>query len=128
MRPQGTCHALQVIKYSSNLNISSGALARVLHLLSTHPEIQDRLRAELNSTSSVEGHNEIQSLKYLDAICREVLRLYPPVTTLDRQVLKDWVVPLHYPVQGKDGKQMTEILIKKGTQVHLALREANRCR
>lgn len=114
--------------YLSDLDMSSGALARVLHLLSNHPEIQDHLRAELNSVPPVESYNDIHSLKYLDAVCREVLRLYPPAMTIDRQALMDWVVPLHYPLRGNDGKQLVEIKIKKGTQLHLALREANRCR
>src|ERR1700750_574047 len=108
--------------------MNSGALARVLHLLSMNSSIQDRLRDELNSAPSSLDYNELHSLEYLDAICREVLRLYPPATMIERQPMKNWVVPLRYPVKGKDGKMLREIEIKKGTQIYVALREANRCK
>ncbi|KAF8594567.1 cytochrome P450, partial [Ceratobasidium sp. AG-I] len=109
---------------------TSGALARVLHLLSLNPVIQDHLRGELNAAPPSVDYNELHSLEYLDAVCREVLRLYPPVTTIERQALKDSdsVIPLRYPVKGKDGKELREIGIKKGTIIYVALREANRCK
>ncbi|KAF8594566.1 cytochrome P450 [Ceratobasidium sp. AG-I] len=72
----------------------NGALARVLHLLSLNPDIQDRLRDELNAAPPSVDYNELHSLEYLDAVCRELLRLYPPVTTIEREALKDSVVPL----------------------------------
>lgn len=106
----------------------SGALARVLHLLSTNPHIQDRLRAELQAAPLNPSYSELNSLEYLDAICREVLRLYPPVPVIERQALKDWVVPLRYTLNGKDGAELRDIMIKKGTLVYVALREANRCK
>ena len=67
---------------SSNLTFAamdttSSALSRVLHLLSTHPDVQSKLRREIvdaRSHGSLE-YNELVGLRYLDAICRETLRL-----------------------------------------------------
>lgn len=55
-------------------------MARLLHLLSKHPEAQDRLRQELiEAKRQKDGqdltYNELTELPYLDAICRETLRL-----------------------------------------------------
>lgn len=106
----------------------SGALARILHLLSINQDIQDRLRAELQSAPPSIDYNDLNALEYLDAICREALRLYPPGPIMERQALKNWVVPLRYPIKGNDGKELWEIKVKKGTNIHVGLREANRCK
>ncbi|KAF8600957.1 cytochrome P450, partial [Ceratobasidium sp. AG-I] len=107
---------------------TSGALARVLHLLSMDQTMQDRLRAELQAAPSDLDYNELHSLEYLDVICREVLRLYPPVATVERDTLKDWVVPLQYPIKGIDGRLIREVEVKKGTTIVVSFREANRCK
>ncbi|KAF8600975.1 cytochrome P450 [Ceratobasidium sp. AG-I] len=107
---------------------TSGALARVLHLLSMDQITQDRLRTELQAAPHNLDYNELHSLEYLDAICREVLRLYPPVPTAERDTLKDWIVPLRYPIKGTDGRMIREVEIKKGTIVVVGFREANRCK
>ncbi|KAF8597976.1 cytochrome P450 [Ceratobasidium sp. AG-I] len=107
---------------------TGGALARILHLLSINQDIQDRLRAELQAAPVTFDYNELNSLEYLDAICREALRLYPPGPIMERQALKDWVVPLRYPIKGNDGKELWEIKVRKGTNIHVGLREANRCK
>ncbi|KAG9078296.1 cytochrome P450-dit2, partial [Ceratobasidium sp. 370] len=106
----------------------NGALARVLHLLAQNPVIQNRLRAELCSFPATVDYDELHSLSYLDAVCREVLRLYPPGVILERQPNKDWVIPLRYPIKAKDGSELREIKVKKGTHIYLGLREANRCK
>lgn len=107
---------------------TSGALARVLHILSLDQGMQDRLRAELQATPSNLDYNELNALEYLDAICHELLRLYPPLTTTEREAIKDWVLPLRYPVKGKDGREIREVKVKKGTQIYIAMRQANRCK
>lgn len=57
---------------------TSNALARALQLLSHHQTLQDRLRAEIMAASpSSEDipYDELVNLPYLDAVCRETLRL-----------------------------------------------------
>ena len=60
---------------------TSSALARILQLLCIHPEVQDQLREEIVSAQRTYGgrdigYDELVSLPYLDAACRETLRLY----------------------------------------------------
>ena len=90
--------------------------------------IQDRLRDELQAVPPNLDYNELHSLKYLDAVCREVLRLYPPVPTTERDTLKDWVVPLRHPIKGVDGSMIHKVEIEKGTNIIVGIKEANRCK
>ncbi|KAG6846510.1 hypothetical protein H0H93_013484 [Arthromyces matolae] len=59
---------------------TSNALSRTLHLLALHPEAQERLRAEVIEARKVHAgdipYDDLVSLPFLDAICRETLRLY----------------------------------------------------
>ena len=57
---------------------TSGAITRILHLLSDNPAIQQRLRREIidhGITKSVPTSEDLNSLPYLDAIIKETLRL-----------------------------------------------------
>ena len=68
---------------SSNLifaamDTTSSALARFLDLLSTHQDVQNKLRQEIVDARSRHGkleYGELLGLPYLDAVCRETLRL-----------------------------------------------------
>ncbi|CAE6414209.1 unnamed protein product [Rhizoctonia solani] len=101
---------------------TSAALARIVHLITERPHIQTQLRAELlNANPDVQS---LDKLPYLNAVVREALRLHPPVPTIERCAIKDWVLPLRYPT--KDNKH--EMYIKKGTRLLISLSCANRCR
>jgi len=54
-------------------------MSRTLSLLSTRPDVQDQLRKEILEARKEHGgripYNELVSLPYLDAVCRETLRL-----------------------------------------------------
>ena len=59
---------------------TSSALSRALHMLAQHKDAQDRLREEVrNARQNNNGQdldwNELDSLPYLDAVCKETLRL-----------------------------------------------------
>lgn len=57
---------------------TSTAVARALWLLANHPEAQDRLRAEITEAGNGDNqlaYEELVALPYLDAVCRETLRL-----------------------------------------------------
>ncbi|TQS36453.1 hypothetical protein Golomagni_03098 [Golovinomyces magnicellulatus] len=65
---------------------TSNALAWAVYLLSVHPSCQTRLRAEiranlpkLNPIEPIDS-SQIDNLQYLNAVCCEVLRYYPPVS------------------------------------------------
>ncbi|KAJ3860683.1 cytochrome P450 [Lentinula novae-zelandiae] len=111
--------------------ISQSALSRLLSLLSKHPDIQEKLRQEVtearrNNNGEDLSYNELNSLPYLDAVCRESLRLYAPVTSMSRYTLQDTVVPLSKPITGVDGIEIREISVPRGTNVVISLYNANR--
>ncbi|CAE6495283.1 unnamed protein product [Rhizoctonia solani] len=113
------------------LDTTSAALARILHLLAQHPDVQARLRAEIREAHGLYGkeldYDQLNSLKYLDAVCRESLRLWSPAQLTERVAGKDWNLPLKYPVKSKDGRTMISNLpIKKGTHLYLSLGSVNR--
>ena len=65
------------------MDTTSNALSRILHILAQNPEAQDKLRAEIaeamSGDSSDLSYDDLVKLPYLDAVCRETLRLHPPV-------------------------------------------------
>ncbi|CAE6383625.1 unnamed protein product [Rhizoctonia solani] len=110
---------------------TSGALARTLHLLAQYPNVQDQLRAEVREARGLYGkdldYDQLNSLKYLDAVCRESLRLWAPSHTLERVAMREWNLALQYPIKSKDGKKtITNLHIPKGTHLYLSLGSANR--
>ena len=76
-------------------------VAWTLHLLSTHPEIQQRLREEVkaympflfDTTKRYDptelAKTDADQLPYLDNVCRESLRYIPPIPMTVRQSLAD---------------------------------------
>ena len=57
---------------------TSSALNRVLQLLALHPDVQDKLRKELKEACEDNeelSHDQLVSLPFLEAVCRETLRL-----------------------------------------------------
>jgi cytochrome P450 len=60
------------------MDTTSGALARILHVLAQHPDAQERLRKEIVESRANGGdadYNDLDALPYLDAVIRETLRL-----------------------------------------------------
>jgi cytochrome P450 len=66
-------------------------LAWCLYLLSQHPEVENKLRAEL--TQVLGGRTpelaDVEKLRYTRMVLEETLRLYPPVWILGRGVASD---------------------------------------
>ena len=61
------------------MDTTSSALSITLSLLATHLDVQEKLRSEIRDALS--GGQDLEydtlvSLPYLDAVCRETLRLY----------------------------------------------------
>ena len=60
------------------MDTTSNALAMILMLLGDHPDVQKKLRDEILSTfddNDQFDYDKLVSLPYLDAVCRETLRL-----------------------------------------------------
>jgi len=111
---------------------TTSATCRALHLLAMNPNVQAKLREEVKAARLEHGdmdYDTLMGLPYLDAVCRETLRLYAPVTTQSRVTRKDTVLPLLWPVKSADGETpITEIPLKTNTKVIMSLYNANRCK
>lgn len=61
------------------MDTTSAALSRILFLLAHHQDVQDKLRQEIREARKEHGgdlaYDQLVALPYLDAICRETLRL-----------------------------------------------------
>ena len=62
------------------LDTTSSALSRTLQILSENPKVQEKLRREIVDARRSSGgdlsHDELLALPYLDAVCKETLRLW----------------------------------------------------
>ena len=73
------------------MDTTSNALSRILHLLALHPDVQAKLRHELAEAREIVGngrdvpYDDLVKLPYLDAVCRETLRLHPPLNLIGRR-------------------------------------------
>ncbi|KAG6864977.1 hypothetical protein C0991_005846 [Blastosporella zonata] len=109
---------------------TSNALSRTLHLLATHPEAQERLRVEIIEARKAHGadlpYEDLVALPYMDAVCRETLRLHAPVPKVMRVAREDVVLPLLTPIKGVDGCDMESILVPKNTKIIISILNANR--
>lgn len=65
-------------------------LAWMFYLLERNPESRERLRAELAALPGGESAEPeaIARLPFLEAVCNETLRLYPPVHVIHRKLVK----------------------------------------
>jgi cytochrome P450 len=71
---------------------TSSALAWFIHLMSKNPRVQTKLKAELAENSF--SMDRLDSLVYLDAVIREVLRFAPPVNSTIRTLTADDRLPI----------------------------------
>ncbi|KII90147.1 hypothetical protein PLICRDRAFT_108574 [Plicaturopsis crispa FD-325 SS-3] len=111
------------------MDTTSSALARTLHQLSIHPAEQEKLRAEIVAARREEGeldHDELVALPYLDAVCRETLRLFAPVPFISRTTVKDTVLPLSEPIRGQDGRELSSIAVPENTDIIIGILAINR--
>lgn len=85
------------IFFVAGYETSSTTMSYCLYELAKNQEIQDRLRAHIHAV--LEKHNNeityevLQEMPYLDQVINETLRLYPPLSILQRKVVKQYKVP-----------------------------------
>ncbi|KAN0127843.1 Cytochrome P450 [Lactarius tabidus] len=107
---------------------TSSALSRILHLLALHPNIQDTLRKELKEACDGNEelpHDQLVSLPFLEAVCRETLRVYPPIP-VGRSARCDAILPLSSPIHDVNGREIHEIFVPKNTNVYAHILNLNR--
>lgn len=76
--------------FVAGFETSSSAMAFTLYELAHQPELQERLRKEINDVYAKENgkvtYEGINSMEYLTMVLNETLRMYPPLSFLDREV------------------------------------------
>ncbi|WFD23411.1 hypothetical protein MEQU1_002100 [Malassezia equina] len=111
-----------------------------LWLLAMHPEVQDKLRKVLQEAVAKENAEkddlpeeeqaiyenqpirDINSIKYLDDVVKECVRMLPSIPSTLRVALKDDVVPLSRPYKRVDGKgTYNSVFIPKGHELFIPL-------
>ncbi len=96
MRSEGSLTDMGLIHEVCVLLLSSGSSAilalNVLYVLSSYPEVREKLEAEMAAVLAGRAPvpAELPKLPYLELVLKETLRLYPPVGLIPRQVVKDF--------------------------------------
>ncbi len=77
--------------YLAGHETTASLLSWALYLLGRYPEIQTRVRAEVDALTSdgVPSLEQLKGLQYTSQVINEVLRLYPPAWTIARNALAD---------------------------------------
>ncbi|KAF5326984.1 hypothetical protein D9619_004812 [Psilocybe cf. subviscida] len=114
----------------AGMDTTSSALSRILHLLCDHQDVQDKLREEIRQARKEHGdqipYDQLVALPYMDAVCRETMRIFAPISMVSRTTRQDVVLPLGTPIKGLDGREITEIPIPSNTNVIVGILAANR--
>ncbi|KAI0356106.1 cytochrome P450 [Trametes cingulata] len=128
---------------------SSSSLTWTLYALARNPAIQTKLRAELrslavppslsldNSSTAAPSSTDnadpqsafferIMTLPYLDAVVRESLRLFAPITTTMRVAGADDVIPVSAPFVDRRGRTCPEIRVRRGDIISIPIQALNK--
>jgi cytochrome P450 len=79
---------------------TANALAFTLHLLARHPEVEQRLHAEVDAElgGRAPAFGDLPRLPYAARVVQEGLRLYPPAWCFEREAIADDVIEgFHVP-------------------------------
>ncbi|KAF7289934.1 Cytochrome P450 [Mycena indigotica] len=104
---------------------TANTVAWCLYELAKNPEYQQQLRTEVDQVGGGEN-TDYDRLPMLNALIKEVLRLYSTVPQTERVCVKDSVLPLAEPITTKSGEIIMEIPIKKGQHLVLAISSYHR--
>ncbi|KIJ99192.1 hypothetical protein K443DRAFT_8618 [Laccaria amethystina LaAM-08-1] len=110
------------------VDTTSNALVRTLFILAQHQNIQEKLRLGITEARIKRGdpaYEELASLRYLDAVWGETLRLHPPFFYLIRTTSADTMMPLSSPIKGFNGQETSEVLIPKNTTITISALESS---
>jgi cytochrome P450 len=108
---------------------TSTALAFTIWALAKYPDIQTKLHEEVRTIAGEPTYDDLMDpnrLPYLDAVCKEAMRMFPTVCHSEKVVEEDDVIPLRHPVRGADGLWTKSISVKRGQVIHIPLISINR--
>lgn len=91
--------------------MDSIAMTWAVYGMCKHPEVQDKLRAEVSEVlTDTPTYENLVALPYLDAIVRETLRVYSPILGTVRVASEDSMIPLSEALVDVNGRKHGEIL------------------
>ncbi|KAF7362964.1 Cytochrome P450 [Mycena venus] len=113
---------------------TANTMSWTLFELTKHPDVQTKLRAEIQATGRAiyaRGDTEFtasdfESMAYTTAVMKEVLRFHPVTYSSLREAARDEILPLSKPLVTKSGKTITELPIAKNTALVVSLAGYNR--
>ncbi|CAL1283434.1 unnamed protein product [Larinioides sclopetarius] len=83
-----------VIFFIAGYDTTATTLTMVTYFLAVHPDVQDKLRAEvdavLEDSNGELTYEAIQNMKYLDNVISETIRIYPISVRLERCAEEDY--------------------------------------
>jgi cytochrome P450 len=97
---------------------TANTLAFGLMELGRDLELQKKLRDEVNAHQDSVVYD---GMPLLNAFIKEVLRMYPAAAMRERVALKDEIIPLSEGIFTTTGQRVSQIHIRKGDQIMLAL-------
>ena len=81
-----------------------------LFALAQAQNVQQKLRDELLSVDTEKPTmDELNTLLYLDAVVREILRVHAPVRATGRIAAKDDIIPLSIPITDRNGRTLDHV-------------------
>ena len=81
-----------------------------LYALTQNKQIQTKLRQEVSDVSTDNPTmDDLNGLPYLDAVVRETMRRYSPISAVARAADKDDIIPLSKPFTDRKGNVQYEI-------------------
>ncbi|XP_071875503.1 uncharacterized protein [Bombus fervidus] len=105
--------AQAAILFAAGFETSSTTMSFTLYELALNPDVQKKLRAEIQDALEETGgkitYDMITTLPYLDMVISESLRKYPAVAYMDRMTLADYKVP------------NSDLVIEKGTPIFISI-------
>ncbi|KAF8189851.1 cytochrome P450 [Mycena galopus ATCC 62051] len=104
---------------------TANTVAWSLYELAKNLDLQAKLRAELDEAGP-DDSIDYDRLPILNALIKEILRLYSTVPQTERVVAKDSVLPLSEPIRASSGKVITEIPVQKGQHLIIAISSYHR--
>ncbi|KAM7308946.1 cytochrome P450 3A19-like [Ixodes scapularis] len=85
-----------IVFFVAGQDTTSSVISQTLYLLALHPEIQAKLREEVDDCFERHGPEPsldvVSKLKYLHGVVSESMRMFPPGPRLERSALNDYVL------------------------------------
>ncbi|XP_045448577.1 cytochrome P450 9e2-like [Melitaea cinxia] len=111
--------AQAVLFFIAGFESVSIAASFALFELARHPDIQERLAREIKEQNVKNGgkvdFSSLQSMKYLDMVISEIIRLWPPGLSMERICTKD------YNLGKPNSKAEKDFIIRKGEVVWMPI-------